>query len=485
MSFFFDETKYGDLEDLLESMPGAVFVKNLEGRYVGCNQNFLDICQLAKEELVKKTIDDIANSKEEADSYKKQDQELLISKKMITTLWRFENKDGSQKDVSLHKHRLVNKNGEIVGIVGVIFDVDEKIVKGIEDSDILEMVLNSVSDIVFVCDKQDHKIRSIGKSIEKILGYSTQEISQKNACQLFGKKLCEGSDGEGFLTSKQGKNIPVSIKKHTLKKMDKEYFIFLAKSLESQEKISAEKMKRVVMHEQGALGIGRMASGIVHEVNTPLAAIGLALEEIRVLTTGGEIKRPELLERMLEITKNSADKISLIMKAVRLMAKSELEIKLEKIDLNNILDEALAICRDKIIKNSITINKDILQECKTMGLHGKLLVAYVNIINNAIDALLKEPNEERVILIKHEEADGDIKISFTNNGPLILKEHQILLFDPFFSTKENSTGMGLPVAKRMVMENRGEIYFDPTSDKTTFIIELPGMIQYEFENFSG
>jgi signal transduction histidine kinase len=102
----------------------------------------------------------------------------------------------------------------------------------------------------------------------------------------------------------------------------------------------------------------------------------------------------------------------------------------------------------------------------------------MNILSNAIDALLEqEKQQQKQIFIKTEKTDsGKIKITIRDNGPGISPELQSKIFDPFFTTKpvNKGTGIGLAISYQIIEKHQGNIYVgsDP-SYGTEFVIEIP------------
>lgn len=113
------------LDRLLETIPSPVFYKDQKGRYTGCNRAFEEYVGRTKEEIVGKTVYDIA-PKELADIYRAKDKELLETPKTQTYESRVQYADGSLHDVIFKKATLLDQNGKIQGIIGMIIDITER-----------------------------------------------------------------------------------------------------------------------------------------------------------------------------------------------------------------------------------------------------------------------------------------------------------------------------------------------------------------------
>jgi len=113
------------LDRLLETIPSPVFYKDKKGRYTGCNHAFEEYIGRTKEEIVGKTVYDIAPT-ELADIYRAKDKELLETPKTQSYESRVRYADGSLHDVIFKNATLLDQNGEIQGIIGMLIDITER-----------------------------------------------------------------------------------------------------------------------------------------------------------------------------------------------------------------------------------------------------------------------------------------------------------------------------------------------------------------------
>ncbi|MBU0689819.1 MAG: EAL domain-containing protein [Gammaproteobacteria bacterium] len=113
-------------DSLLQTMPVPVFHKDTEGRYTGCNNAFAEFIGKAKEEIIGKTVFEIA-PKPQSEVYRDHDLDLLTSEEGVQVYEsNVKHADGGLHDVIFHKARLNNSNGEAVGIIGVILDITDR-----------------------------------------------------------------------------------------------------------------------------------------------------------------------------------------------------------------------------------------------------------------------------------------------------------------------------------------------------------------------
>jgi PAS domain S-box-containing protein len=112
------------LQTLINSIPAPVFYKNTEGKYLGCNRAFEECVGLTKEEIIGKTVYDVA-PKEFADIYYEKDEELFKTKNIQVYETTFKYPDGSIHNIMVNKSPFSRINGTVEGLVGVLTDITE------------------------------------------------------------------------------------------------------------------------------------------------------------------------------------------------------------------------------------------------------------------------------------------------------------------------------------------------------------------------
>lgn len=226
-------------------------------------------------------------------------------------------------------------------------------------------------------------------------------------------------------------------------------------------------------HTDKLATIGRLAAGVGHEINNPLAIInqknGLA-EDLLLMSSDFEHK-PALLDCFKSINQ-SIDRCKAITHRLLGFARRD-ESEMEEVQVNDVIFDVLSFLKNSIVYNNIKLEKKLESDLpKTIGNHMQLQQVFLNIINNAIDAIGKDGNIE----IVSELAVDEIKIVIKDSGIGISKESLVHIFDPFFTTKEagKGTGLGLSITYGLVKKMGGDI---AVSSKhmvgTSFIITLP------------
>ena len=227
-------------------------------------------------------------------------------------------------------------------------------------------------------------------------------------------------------------------------------------------------------HTNRLATIGRLAAGVAHEINNPLAVID---------------QKAGLLEDYLEFSEDFAnkDKFLQTLKGInnnvnrckkithRLLGFArKVEAKHEPIDINSLIKEVLGFLEKEALYNHIQLNLNLEEKLPIISSdHGQLQQIFLNIINNAIDAI---GQNGEISITSSLAKKGFIQIDIKDNGPGIEPAVMKHIFDPFFTTKDTGkgTGLGLAITYGLLTKLGGDIKVASVLNTgTTFSISLP------------
>jgi two-component system, NtrC family, sensor kinase len=229
--------------------------------------------------------------------------------------------------------------------------------------------------------------------------------------------------------------------------------------------------------------IGRLAAGVAHEINNPLAIInekaGLMMDLLRPEPEGP--LRTRLMEQT-EAISSSVKRCATITRRLLGFAR-RMDVSLEKVDLREVIESVLSFLRNEAqyrsINIDIRIDPAIPEFCSDRG---KLQQVFLNLINNAFAALEDGGN---VVFRAERKTEDSIVVSVIDDGCGIAPEDLKRVFEPFFSTrtKHGGTGLGLSITYGLVQEIGGSIEVTSrVGEGTRFDITLP--LKPEKENGS-
>ncbi|MGD0280725.1 MAG: ATP-binding protein, partial [Dissulfurispiraceae bacterium] len=232
-----------------------------------------------------------------------------------------------------------------------------------------------------------------------------------------------------------------------------------------QDVTEIKKMEEQIIHSEKLASIGRLAAGIAHEIGNPLTSIFSFVQILREMEDGDEFKRESL-----ETISFHVNRISGILKQLSGFTKMPAG-ELKQCSVNDTIDTALNLIQYDKKAKGISIVKVLspdLPEIVTDA--NQLSQVFVNLILNAIDAM---PGGG-TLTVTSIARDSVIAIQFQDTGAGIPKEDINKIFDPFYTTKEKGTGLGLAVSYNIIKKMNGLLTVESEEGKgTTFNIVLP------------
>lgn len=176
------------------------------------------------------------------------------------------------------------------------------------------------------------------------------------------------------------------------------------------------------------------------------------------------------IKKTNQIIQVASEKANIVLKSLKLYLSNPVDNKLEKIYLSKEIEILLTLIQNRI-KTGIEVIRQFNAPEPFMGYKGSLNQVWINLINNAIDAM----NGKGVLKITSEIEEGFVVISFEDNGRGIPIEIQHKIFEPFFTTKKDGDGIGLGLHLcRKIIENiNGSISFTSEPEKTIFTVKIP------------
>jgi len=325
-------------------------------------------------------------------------------------------------------------------------------------------------DVVFIATPQ-FEIVDINYAATELLEYEPEEFNQKNIQFLFANQrdrhffrdilneVGELNDFEVDLVSKNGevKNciISASVEMNTNGEKYVQGIIHDNTSRKRAEKSSLQAEKLAAT--------GRLVRTLAHEVRNPLNNINLSLEQLLPQVVEEDSKL--YLDIIQRNSKRIGDLITELLNSSRLSS----QVKLEKVSLQSVLDNAIASAIDRMTLKRIELQLSYpSQDANAMLDVEKIKLAFLNIIINAIEAM--EEGAGKLKLAIHS-ADDEHVVEIGDNGCGISEENIQRLFEPYFTSKRNGMGLGLASTLNIIQSHNGHIDVKSTVGiGTTFYI---------------
>ncbi len=217
--------------------------------------------------------------------------------------------------------------------------------------------------------------------------------------------------------------------------------------------------------------LGRVTAGIAHEIRNPLSGIYIYLKALKkIYNHMGDITRVVSIIDKVEL---AAGKIESIIQRVMDFSKPG-QPQFVMTDLNEYIDEVTKLTTVTLRKSGIQLIKRLDPTLPEYFAEPHLIEQVIlNLITNAAEAM-KGISGDKVIELSTLNAQDRIIISVKDTGPGIPLSHQSKIFDPFYTTKTSSSGIGLSICHRIILDHGGTLKLNSAKNKgALFMIELP------------
>ena len=249
---------------------------------------------------------------------------------------------------------------------------------------------------------------------------------------------------------------------------DQGLYIFFGRDTTSEEQ-----MRQQLVHMEKIGAIGRLVSGVAHELNNPLAGI-VGYASAAVSRRVGSVDEPD----GGHITKSAERAGRIVQNFLNLATKTQPERKI--LDLNGIVDNVLSLREyDHKVHDIVAVSELEGDLPFVLGDAGQIEQVILNLVVNAEDAVVEAQDRTGEIQIRTTIFDDRVRLEVTDNGGGIQSQDMGHIFDPFFTTKANTksnggTGRGLNICADIVKDHGGELHAWSTyGNGSTFTMELP------------
>jgi two-component system sensor histidine kinase TtrS len=251
----------------------------------------------------------------------------------------------------------------------------------------------------------------------------------------------------------------------------------LTREIQEREKAEAEARATREQRDQfSRLGIlGEMASNIAHELNQPLAAITNYAEGLTRFIDAGR-SDPAFLRDGARGIAGQAERAAAIIRRIRAFVRRR-EATRERLDLDEVVRETISLFEGLAARRGIVLRTYLAGDLpKVVGDRVEIEQVLLNLLQNAVDAMVEGEGRERGITVRTSRDGSDAKVAVRDHGPGLTAEVEAHLFDTFFTTKPQGLGLGLSICRTIVESHGGRLWAANNADGgLTMRFTLPGI----------
>ena len=231
-----------------------------------------------------------------------------------------------------------------------------------------------------------------------------------------------------------------------------------------------ERSRRELKNAEKLASVGKLAASVAHEIRTPLTAIKMWLFSIEKEAGGSES-----LGRKFKIVSDEMRRLENIVRNFLEFSRTP-ELNLVAHSVSSVLDTVLELVEPRVVNRGIQLVREDAQALPSvLADQEQLRQVLLNLLNNAMEAT-GDGGQIRVITNQETLVSGKrmVVVRVSDTGPGIPDETARRIFEPFFSTKEDGTGLGLCIAARIMARHDGRLVLESSSPQgSTFAVQIP------------
>jgi two-component system sensor histidine kinase AtoS len=219
-----------------------------------------------------------------------------------------------------------------------------------------------------------------------------------------------------------------------------------------REAFRREAMANELRKSEHLAALGRLLAGVAHEVRNPLTAIRSTVQLWERLPA--ESRTPESLAAVV----GSVDRLNELVGRLLLFARAGHEVR-RAVDLNAVVAETLELVRAQADSQGVAIESDLTPGLPPLpGAAQAIGQVVLNLVTNALQAM---HGGGRLTCRTHKLPGDRVELVVTDTGPGISPENRDRVFEPFFTTRSDGTGLGLALCREVARQHGGDVTLDP------------------------
>lgn len=231
----------------------------------------------------------------------------------------------------------------------------------------------------------------------------------------------------------------------------------------------SEELRLRVAHSEKLASLGQIAARVVHELNNPLTSIIAYSDYLKKRWRRTETDAADLVR--LERISEAAERILSFSRDLIAYSRPSASVP-GPVSIHDVLSRSLMFCEHTMTVANVEVEQRFGDVRPISGVPGALTQVFVNLVTNACQAM-RDAGGQLIITTEHGEDDATVLIHIEDVGGGIAEGDIERIFDPYFTTKSDGTGLGLPIVRDIVENHGGSIHAKNGERGAIFTVELP------------
>jgi len=240
-----------------------------------------------------------------------------------------------------------------------------------------------------------------------------------------------------------------------------------------QAEHEARELREELAHVGRVTSLGALTGSLAHEINQPLASIMANAQAALRMIDAPEIDLPELRETLSDIVSDDRRAGEVLRRLRALLTKEVPEAK--PLDVKSTMEEILQLVHSDVVMRRVALEVDFAPDLPPVrGDRVQLQQVALNLLINAFEAVQGLEGERRRVRLQASRQDGQVVISVVDQGRGVAEDDMLRVFEPFYTTKPDGMGLGLPICRTIAMSHGGALVAAANADTgMTFSLRLP------------
>jgi PAS domain S-box-containing protein len=383
--------------------------------------------------------------------------------------------DGGKRYVSVSGLPVFDQTGRFLGYRGVGRHITERkrVEEALRESEARFRTFVDHATDTFMLHNEDGEVLDVNRNACESLGYSRDEMIgttpfffdlELNAATWQRNREHLKAGGVATLESryrrKDGTVFPVEVRMREFCQGGQRMIISLSRDTTERKRAADtfREMQAELTHANRAAAMGQITASVAHEVSQPITAM-LCNAEAALSWLDSQPPNVAEVGRALATIVTDANRAGEVMNWIRALIKKTPARK-ESINVNNAILDVVTLARSELLKHGVSLQTNLAARLPLIeGYRVQLQQVVLNLILNAVEAMScvdEPPRELRISTTRN--ASGPILVAVRDSGPGLDPAIANRLFDPFYTTKPEGIGMGLPICNSIIEAHGGRFW---------------------------